>query len=152
MTALFSAIRKAGAALSAQLALTFFVPLCLTGLAIVARIQVGLYPSFLVADALDQTSPPSTALTEHSFCRTYSAAVHTVCLRWEYMMNAVKARIQHVNRGWSVQVLAAQWVHDAVIAYNALIEHVCILPQQIPHPGMFCQLLQLCLWNTSAIS
>ncbi len=34
-----------------------------------------------------------------------------------------------------VQVLAAQWVHDAVIAYNALIEHVCTLPQQPSHPG-----------------
>ena len=40
MEALFPAIRKAGGALSAQLALTFFVPLCLTGLAIVARMQV----------------------------------------------------------------------------------------------------------------
>lgn len=40
MEALSIAIRKAGAALSAQLALTFFVPLCLTGLAIVARMQV----------------------------------------------------------------------------------------------------------------
>ena len=40
MEALSTAIRKAGAALSAQLALTFFVPLCLTGLAIVARMQV----------------------------------------------------------------------------------------------------------------
>ena len=46
MAALFSAVRKAGAALSAELALTFFVPMCLTGLAVVARMQVGLYPSF----------------------------------------------------------------------------------------------------------
>ena len=42
-----------------------------------------------------------------------------------------------------VQVLAAQWVNDAVIAYNALIEHVCTLPQQPSHPGMACKLLQL---------
>ena len=50
MTALFSAIRKAGAALSAQLALTFFVPLGLTGLAIVARMQVcvSLYQASLL--------------------------------------------------------------------------------------------------------
>ena len=41
MAALFTAIRRAGAALSAQLALTFFMPLCLTGLAIVARMQAG---------------------------------------------------------------------------------------------------------------
>ena len=40
LEALFPALRKAAAALSAQLALTFFVPLCLTGLAIMARVQV----------------------------------------------------------------------------------------------------------------
>ena len=40
MQALFSVLRKAAAALSAQLALTFFVPLCLTGLAIVSRLHV----------------------------------------------------------------------------------------------------------------
>ena len=34
-----------------------------------------------------------------------------------------------------MQVLAAQWVHDAVIAYNSLIEHVCTLPLQTPQPG-----------------
>ncbi len=52
LTALFSAIRKAGAALSAQLALTFFVPLCLTGLAIVARMQVGNAPLSYVSAAM----------------------------------------------------------------------------------------------------
>ena len=40
MQALFPVFRKAAAALSAQLALTFFVPLCLTGLSIVSRLHV----------------------------------------------------------------------------------------------------------------
>ena len=48
MAALFTAVRKAGAALSAQLALTFFVPLCLTGLAIVARVQAGCLSLFQI--------------------------------------------------------------------------------------------------------
>ena len=47
MQALFPVLRKAAAALSAQLALTFFVPLCLTGLAIVSRLHVS---SFSCAD------------------------------------------------------------------------------------------------------
>ena len=64
MSAVFSAIRKAGAALSAQLALTFFVPLCLTGLAIVARMHVGLLSlSRIVAGAAGLTPWSSSAFT-----------------------------------------------------------------------------------------
>ncbi len=35
-----TAAHKAASALSAQLALTFFMPLCLTAIAILARVQV----------------------------------------------------------------------------------------------------------------
>ena len=34
-----------------------------------------------------------------------------------------------------MQVLAAQWVHDAVAAYNSLIEHVSTMPQQTGTPS-----------------
>ena len=43
-----------------------------------------------------------------------------------------------------MQVLAAQWVHDAVIAYNSLIEHVSALPHQTLHPGVSCEPPQQC--------
>lgn len=42
---------------------------------------------------------------------------------------------------YGVQVLAAQWVHDAVMAYNTLVEHVSALPQQSVPPGVSCTTL-----------
>ena len=43
--ALQPAIHKAAAALSAQLALSFFMPLCLTAFANLARLRVSTHPS-----------------------------------------------------------------------------------------------------------
>ena len=50
-------------------------------------------------------------------------------------------RLRALSKGNRLlQVLAAQWVYDAVVAYNLLIEHVCALPQHTSHPGMPCKL------------
>jgi hypothetical protein len=42
---------------------------------------------------------------------------------------------EDTNHPSVLQALAAQWVVDAVPAYNALVEHVQTLPLQLPEQG-----------------